>query len=110
MTTKRKAPKTAPKAKAAKADAERLEAQKRRLLRAQFGYLETRLDRAALVLNGLLFTMQEHKEAADADGACTCDLSEYIAAVDLAVEYIERTSEIAFFQADHQLSPEEREG
>lgn len=110
MTTKRKAPKAAPKANASKADAERLEAQKRRILNAQFKYLEQRLDRAAMVMNALLFTMQEHKEAATADGVCTCDLSEYIAAVDVAVEYIERTSEIAFFQADNHLKPEEREG
>jgi len=100
MTTKRKATKAAPKVDAAKADAQRLEAQKRRMLRAQFQYLEMRLDRVALTLSGLLFTMQEHKEAADAAGVCTCDLDEYIAAVDLAVGYIERTSEIAFFQAD----------
>jgi len=110
MTTKRKAPKAAPKAKASKADAERLEAQKRRLLSAQFGYIEQRLDRAAMVMNALLFTMQEHKEAADANGACTCDLSEYIANVDLAVEYIEKTAEMAFFRSENALKPEERAG
>jgi hypothetical protein len=109
MTTKRKAPKAAPKANAAKADAERLEAQKRRIVRAQFAHLEMRLDRAALVLTNLMAVMQERKEERDAEGVCTCDLDEYIATVDLAAEYIEKTSEIAFYQADHHLRPEERE-
>jgi len=107
MTTKRKAT-TAPKTNASKADAERLEANKRQVLAlgAAFGFIEMRLNRAEMVMNALLFTMQEHKDQAEEEGVCTCQLDEYIANVDLAVEYIEKTSEMAHFRAQDILKTE----
>ena len=115
MTTKRKATtakKASPKTNASKADAERLEAYKRRLLAlgAAFGFIEMRLNRAEMVMNALLFTMQEHKDQAEAEGVCTCQLDEYIANVDLAVEYIEKTSEMAHFRAQDILKTEVLKG
>lgn len=113
MTTKRKATtakKASPKTNASKADAERLEANKRRMLNAQFVYLETRLDRVSMVLSNLLFSMQRSKEEDSIEGLYDCELAEYIATVDLAIEYLEQTAGIAHARAEHSLKPEEREG